>query len=133
MSRTGKSLRRWGAIAIALLCLVAWLGTAAHLALAPHDHHVTGVAIEHDHDDAHHHDDHEHPAGESHDADDHLLAATTRPTTGAVELLAVVPPLTCVEWESCSTTPPPAPPRDDLEPKTDPPSTTLRPRAPPVG
>lgn len=134
MSRTGEGLRRWGASGIALLCLVTWLGTAAHLALEPHDHHFTSAAIEHDHDDDHQHGhDHEHPAGESHDADDHRIAATSRSTTGVGELLALVPAPTCIPWESCATTPPPAPPRDDTEPTTDPPSASRRPRAPPVG
>jgi hypothetical protein len=131
VSRTGEHVQRWGALCLALLCLVAWLGTALHLAVEPHDH--DHVAIIDDHDDDHHHDDdHEHPAGESHDADDHLIAATSRPAPALATLSALVPPSTLVVLEPRTVTPARVPPRDDAALIGDPPP-PARPRAPPVG
>jgi hypothetical protein len=129
VTRTGERVQRWGALCLALLCLVAWLGTALHLAVEPHEHdHVAIVFDDHDHDD-----DHEHPAGESHDADDHLIAATSRPVPALATLAALVPPSTLVVLEPRSVMPALVPPRDDVAPSGDPPSSSRRPRAPPVG
>lgn len=128
MHRSGEP-RRWTAIALAILCLVAWLSTPWHLAVEPHDHDHP-VAATHDHGEQGH--DHA-PAGghEPHDAADHLLPASTRPAQAPVDLLCLAPP-----WATSPREPPPAwvPPRAvEPAPKGDPRSTARRPRAPPVG
>ncbi|MCO5170665.1 MAG: hypothetical protein M9894_30410 [Planctomycetes bacterium] len=130
MSRPGR--RPWSVLGVVLLCLAAWLGTALHVAIEPHDHDFAPAAP-----GAHGHGpgapDHGHPDGEHHDADDHLLPACSRPTAEAGALLTLAPAPPRGTREPRSTPPVAAPPRDVPGPTTDPPPASRRPRAPPVG
>ena len=130
VKRPGGRPRQWWGISIAVLCLVAWLGTGWHLAVEPHDSDLASPAVDHhDHDD----DDHGHSDGEGHDAGDHLIPAVTWPLATGPVSLALAPPSASELWVPHVTTPRPFPPRSDRGPKTDPPSSTRRPRAPPAG
>lgn len=118
------------------MCLAAWLSTPWHLAVELHDHLLVAVhghshAYDHDHD----HDDAPGPerGHDSHDAGDHLLPDSLRASPAPSVALDLAPrtPSTLVE--------PPhlvrraVPPRADAGPTTDPPDSSRRPRAPPVG
>ena len=131
MSRPGDRCARGVTLVLAFLCLAAWLSTPWHLAVELHEHVLVAL---HGHSHSH---DHDAPAPESHEpheSDDHLLPASVRASSAPSITLdfaarltpTLAEPLELVRQQA-------AHPRDDAGPTTDPPASSRRPRAPPVG
>lgn len=146
MDPRGDLTTRLTAIALAVLCVAAWLGTPWHLAFEHHTHAGHGpISPAHDHDHGHGHHDHDLPGErehdeqdappgdhDPHDATDHLLPACAGPAPAPTVLACLAAPWSSTLWAPREPPVTWVPPRDELPPAGDPPPTSS-PRAPPVG
>lgn len=140
MIRPGDLRARWTTLAVAALCALAWLGNAAHVAVAPHGHHDSGFVHGHDHPDLAERSApatdgqrgiEPHPRPYEHDVDDHRLAEADR--VQQWHLVALPEPEPAPELVLPPLAGPRPPALDEDPPDPAPPSGALRLRAPPVG